>query len=156
MVAPTKGFVKMKAIPPREYLDQWADIVRSSLLPDWLLEAIRPEKIISRWADELPKHRERLRPAVDDLVIRILNSRSDQDTNGILSTTPLHLLAIYCDRVTRASVRLGEAVRLEPEHLFAHYKTWKDLAKDLLLEKPVILGQLFRFDFSGLYREDKK
>ena len=156
MVAPAKGFVKMKAITPREFLDQWADIVRSSLLPGWLIEAIRPEKIISRWADELPNHRERLRPTVDDLVIRILNSRSDQDTDGILSTTPLHLLAIYCDRVTRATARLGEAVQIEPENLFAHYDTWKDLAKDLLLEKPVIPGQLFRFDFSGLYREDEK
>lgn len=146
----------MKAVAPRAFLDQWADTVRSSLLPDWLIETTGPEKIISRWASELPNHRERLRPAVDDLVIRILSSRSDEDTEKIFLSTPLELVAIYWERVTRASARLGEAVRLRPEYLAAHYKTWRYLAKDLLLGKPVIPGFLCRFDFSALYREDEK
>jgi hypothetical protein len=143
----------MKAVTPFEILDQWTNIVRPSLLPDWLIEIIRPEKIISRWAGELPHHRERLRPAADDLAIRILNSRSDQDTGKILLATPLELVAIYSERVTRAGERLGELVHLEPEHMRSRYLTWKDLAKDLLLEKPVISGFLCRFDFSSLHEK---
>lgn len=136
-----------KPITPREFLDQWNDIVGSSLFPDRIIKERRPGEILSQWAGDLPKHQERLRHEADALVTRILNIQSDPDIDEMLLATPLDLLAIYYDRVTRAGELLKAAVHLKPEYIGNRYLTWRDLARDLLLGKPVLPGFLCRFDF---------
>ena len=75
---------KIKPIPPREFLDQWSEIVQTSLFPKRIYEEKRPDKIIEKWGEDLPKHRERLRQETDALIARLLSVQRDEDIVDIL------------------------------------------------------------------------
>jgi len=124
----------MKHITPRDFLEQLSEIVRTSLFPDRIFDEKRPDKIIKKWGDDLPKHRERLLPATQALIGQILELREDHEVRTLLSTTDPEILAVYYERLQDA----GRRLRIEV-HLNDYYEkpeiTWRDLAVVLLLRE---------------------
>lgn len=117
-------------------MDQWDEIVRTALFPDRIFEEKRPDKIIEKWGADLPKHRERLLQATQDLIQRLLDDLlPDQAvwTTVLLATDP-EVLAVYYERLQDAGKRLREEV-----HLNDYYEkpemTWRDLVRMLLLRQ---------------------
>lgn len=125
--------MKIKPITPREFLNQWEDLVRRSILPERILEEKRPDIILKRWGDDLPAHRERLRDEVDILVRRIMASRTDDDIGPLLSETDPEIVAILYDRVKNAGKELRVTVHLRAGDRRKKGSTWRDLVKALLL-----------------------
>jgi len=125
--------MKTKPVTPREFLNQWEDLVQRSILPERIVEEKRPDIILEGWGDDLPAHRERLRDEVDILVRRIMASRTDDDIGPLLSGTDPEIVAILYDRVKNAGKELRVAVHLRAGDRWKKAVTWRDIVKELLL-----------------------
>ena len=121
----------MKPVTPREFLDQWEDLVQRSLLPLDIREQKRPDIILEQWAGDLPAHRERLRSEVDILVRRIMAARTDGEIGPLLLRTDPEIVAIFYDRVMNAGKELRVRVHLKPS--WEEGTPWRDLVKEFLL-----------------------
>ena len=102
----------MKAVTPREFLEQWADIVMKSIAPPTVLKIKGPHLVLNLLADNLPAHRERLKIEIDTLVEQVLVAQSDQDLETLLLKTDPEIFALYWDRIVDAGKRLRAMVHL--------------------------------------------
>lgn len=124
---------KIKPIPPREFLDQWSEIVQTSLFPKRIYEEKRPDKIIEKWGEDLPKHRERLRQETDALIARLLSVQRDEDIVDILFAAPPELVAVFYHRLQKAEKQLWVMVHLNAGARWKKGATWRELMMKYLL-----------------------
>ena len=123
----------MKPVPPREFLDQWEDLVQRSILPERMLEEKRPDIILEQWGVDLPVQRERLRAEADILVRRIMAARTDDEIGPLLSGTDPAIVAILYDRVKNAGKELRVLAHLKAGEQWKDGLTWREMVKTLLL-----------------------
>ena len=125
----------MKAVVPREFLEQWSKIVELSLFPEQIFKQKRPDQILEQWGDDLSRQRSRLRKQTDHLIQKILSLRSDEDVVPILLETDRELVAAYYDRLKSAGKRLRVEVHLNDAYEKPGELTWRDLTMMLLLRR---------------------